>query len=97
MLGDGSESEKYILARGVRTDQRRVEGIGASGGQPGSIAREGRSLHVDRPTDIEMSQRGVNMTPSAKRTVATGGAERSNGGVIFRINRRRKTMCGGFE
>jgi hypothetical protein len=50
--GDGACFFAIFLARRVRTDKRRVEGVGASGGHPGSSAREWRSLHVDRPIDV---------------------------------------------
>jgi hypothetical protein len=81
----------------VRTDPRRVEGVGAGGGQPGSNAKEGRSLHSDRHVDVELPQGGGSTTPTDGRTIATGGAARSSGGVILRINRRRKTPCIGCE
>jgi hypothetical protein len=50
---------KYFVARKVRTDQRWDAGVGTGGGQPGSSAREGRSLHVDRHVDVELIQRGA--------------------------------------
>jgi hypothetical protein len=34
------------------------EGVGAGGGQPGSNAREGRSLHDDRHVDVDLTQGG---------------------------------------
>jgi hypothetical protein len=79
------------LTRRVRTDQRRVEGVEARGGQPGSRAREERSLHVDRSLDVELPQRG-DTTPTTRRIVATGGAARYSSMVILMINRRRKTF-----
>jgi hypothetical protein len=50
---------KYFWARGVRTDQRRVEGVGAGGRKPGSNARDGRSLFVDRHVDVELTHWGA--------------------------------------
>jgi hypothetical protein len=50
------------LARRVRTAQGRVEGLGAGGGKPGSNAREGRPVHVDRHVDIEPAERGKHDT-----------------------------------
>jgi hypothetical protein len=50
---------KCFLARRVRTDQQRVEGVKACGGQPGSRAREGRSLHVNLHVDVELTQGGA--------------------------------------
>jgi hypothetical protein len=44
---------KYILAQRVRLDQRYVEGVGASGGQTGSGAGDGRLL----PTSLLRSSR----------------------------------------
>jgi hypothetical protein len=32
------------------------EGVGAGDGKPGSIAREGDSLHVYRPLDFKLTQ-----------------------------------------
>jgi hypothetical protein len=36
-------------------------------------------------------------TLATRRNVATGGTTGSISGAILRVNRRRKTMCGGFE
>jgi hypothetical protein len=58
ILGDEAYIFETFLARRVRTDQRRVEGAGAGGGPPGSIASEGHSLHVDRHIDVEKTQGG---------------------------------------
>jgi hypothetical protein len=55
----GLVSMKYFLARRARTDQRQVKDVGACGGQPGSSAREGRSLHVDRHVDVEHTHWGA--------------------------------------
>jgi hypothetical protein len=44
--GAGAAFAKYFWRRRVRTDQRRDEGVGASGGQLGSSARARRSLAV---------------------------------------------------
>jgi hypothetical protein len=38
--GAGAAFAKYFLAKRVRTGQRRDEGVGAGGGQPGSSARD---------------------------------------------------------
>jgi hypothetical protein len=84
------------LARRVRTDQRWGAGIGAGGGQPGSIAWEGRSLLVDQHVDVEVTKGGQNDTNNM-RIFATGGAARSGGGVIRRIDRRRKARNRRFE
>jgi hypothetical protein len=46
---------EYVLARRVRTDQPRVEGVGASGERPKWSAREARSLHVDQHVDGELT------------------------------------------
>jgi hypothetical protein len=86
---------KYFFARRVWTDQRRVEGVGGGGGQPGGSAREGLSLNVDRHVEVELTQ-GGHTTPEARRPVSAGGAARSSGGIIH-INCRRKTLCGEFE
>jgi hypothetical protein len=79
---DGACICEIFLARRVRTDQRRVEGVGASGGQPGSSAKEWRSLHVDRLVDVELTQ---------------GGAERHQqlGGLSRREERR--CLAAGFS
>jgi hypothetical protein len=47
---------KHFLARGVRTEKRRAEGVGAGGGKPGSNAMEGRSLHVDPHVVVELGR-----------------------------------------
>jgi hypothetical protein len=52
----GHVSVKCFLARRVPTDQTRVEGVGASGGEPTSNAREGRSPHVNRHFDVELTR-----------------------------------------
>jgi hypothetical protein len=44
------------LARRARTDQRRDEGVRAGIGKPGSNAKEGMSLHVDRHAGVELTQ-----------------------------------------
>jgi hypothetical protein len=49
---------KQFFARRVRTDRRRVEGVGVGGGQLESNVGEGRSLHVDRLVDVELTQGG---------------------------------------
>jgi hypothetical protein len=45
------------MARRVRADQRWEAVVGASGGQPGSIARKGRSLDADH-VPVDTSQGG---------------------------------------
>jgi hypothetical protein len=57
--GMGHVSMTYFLARRVRTDHRRVEDARVGGGQLKSSAREGRSLHVERPVDVEVTQGGA--------------------------------------
>jgi hypothetical protein len=47
-----------VVERRERTDQRRVEGVGAGGGKPGSNARVWRSLDVDRHADVGPAERG---------------------------------------
>jgi hypothetical protein len=49
----------YSFAMGVRIDKRQVEGIRDGGGQTGSSARKGCSLHVDRRVDVELTQGGA--------------------------------------
>jgi hypothetical protein len=50
--GMGHVFVKYLMARRVRTEQRRVNGVGGGGGQPGRSTREGLSLHVDMHVDV---------------------------------------------
>jgi hypothetical protein len=50
---------KYFLARRVRADRRREGGVGACGGQPGSGAKEGRSLLIDSRANAEPAQMGA--------------------------------------
>jgi hypothetical protein len=73
--------QEYVEARMVRTDQRRVEDVGARGGKPGSNPRVWRSLDVDKYADVDPAERG-NVTPIARMTVATGGAARQGGGAL---------------
>jgi hypothetical protein len=47
-----------VVERGARADQRRVEGVVAGGGKPGSIDRVRRSLDVDHPYGVEPAERG---------------------------------------
>jgi hypothetical protein len=51
---------------------------------------------VDQLDDVEPAKRDIT-TPTTRRTVSTGGAAGSSGGVFLRISRRRKTRYGGFE
>jgi hypothetical protein len=46
-----------VVERGVRTDQRWVEGVEAGGGKPGSNGRARRSLDVDMPSNVEPAKR----------------------------------------
>jgi hypothetical protein len=48
-----------FFGEGGTADQRRVECVGVGGGKPGSNARDGRSLHVDRHVDVELAQGGA--------------------------------------
>jgi hypothetical protein len=49
-----------LFAREVITGQRRVESVGIGGGKSGSnTTREGRSLHVDRRVDVDLTQGGT--------------------------------------
>jgi hypothetical protein len=50
---------KYVLEKRVWTDQRWVEGVVVGGGQPGSDAKEWRSLLVDQFLDVEPIHGGV--------------------------------------
>jgi hypothetical protein len=79
------------LARRVRTDQWLVEGIGASGTQPGRSAGEGRSLLIDLHVDVEPIKGGARM-----KTAATEGAARSGGGDP-KDHPPPETRYGGFE
>jgi hypothetical protein len=56
--GAGAVSAKCFWRRRVRTDQRWDAGVGAGGGQPGSIARARRSLATDQPYEIRVSHGG---------------------------------------
>jgi hypothetical protein len=47
-----------VMERGGRTDKRWAEGVGASGGKPGSNARVRRSLDIDQRGDVELAERG---------------------------------------
>jgi hypothetical protein len=86
-----------FLARRVRTDQRRDEGVGAGGKRLGSSATDVRSLHVDCPIDVELTQGG------AARSQQLGGLSRREerrglaAGVSSGYTAAGKTMCGEFE
>jgi hypothetical protein len=47
--GVGHVSQERVVARRVRSDLRWDADVGYGGEQPGSIAREGRSLAIDQP------------------------------------------------
>jgi hypothetical protein len=90
-------SQERVEARRVRPDQRCVEGVGNGGGQPGSSAKEGRSLAVDQ------------CSSSPSDPIGGGGRHQRRGGqqqreerygltaTVLEIGRLRKNMYGGFR
>jgi hypothetical protein len=84
------------MARRVRPDQRWDAGVGAGGGQSGSIAMKGRSQAVDQPCASQTF-------PGVRHDMAQAGgrsqAEERLGeaAAILMISRRRKAMYGGLS
>jgi hypothetical protein len=75
--------QKRLMARRVRPDQRWEVGhvgVGAGGGQPGSNAREGRSLAVDQPSASRTFPGSEARQCTCWWPVACGGAAECGGG-----------------
>jgi hypothetical protein len=92
--GAGAAFAKCFWRRRVRTDHRWDEGVGAGGGQLGSIARARRSLAVAIPASfksplgarLEATQDGGGLQPEERHGLAA---------AVPRITRRRKNPVRG--
>jgi hypothetical protein len=93
--GVGHALHERLMARRVRPDERWEAGVGAGGGKPGSSARKGRSLAVDKP----YASRSF---PGGKQDMAHAGGRSPaeerlrEAAAILRISSRRKALYGGL-
>jgi hypothetical protein len=89
-MGVGHVLHKRLIARRVRPDQQWAAGVGAGGGQAGSIAMKGRSLAVDQPCasrtfpGVRQDNAQAGGRPQAEERLSAAAE-------ILRINRRRKS------
>jgi hypothetical protein len=74
--------QECVVARRVRTDQRWDAGFGAGAGKPGSNVSKGVALARRRPAVTSGRPKGGITKLASRRTVATGGALRFDGGML---------------